>query len=166
MTASRPPCPPHGSQVKGLRRRHLPPGGPTLAGPLANRGRTNSPYSWSLRRARRPVDLLHHYGILHHYALLHGVGVCMADLVYRATFSLPADQAVVLSNVAKRMGCSQSAVVTALLEQVLPHLAQGLGEESPTSTPRRLRGESGREIRRVIAEALSDAVTYPPGDLF
>jgi hypothetical protein len=83
----------------------------------------------------------------------------MADPTYRTTLTIPADQAVLLNNLSRRIGCSQSAVVSVLLELVLPHLAFGLGDDAALDRPlRRLRGESGNEIRELIFDALRGVV--------
>lgn len=89
----------------------------------------------------------------------------MADGLYRASFSLPSDQAVILNNIAKRIGCSQSAIISVLLERVLPHLSVALQvDTSSTRVPRRMRGESAEEIRSLISDAMEDAVHQ--ADLF
>jgi hypothetical protein len=76
-------------------------------------------------------------------------------MFFKCSFTLPADQARILGNVAKRVGCSQSAVLQVLLEMSLPQLAAGLGEDvDPDTPPRRLTGPDGDLIRDCIMQAL------------
>lgn len=78
-----------------------------------------------------------------------------APMFWKCSFTLPADQAKILGNVAKRVGCSQSAVVQVLLELTLPRLAAGLGEDvDPDTPPRRLSGPDGDLIRDMLMQAL------------
>ena len=78
-------------------------------------------------------------------------------MFYKCSFTLPADQAKILANVAKRCGCSQSAVLQVLLELSLPRVAAGLGADvDPDMPPRRLSGPNGDLIRDMIMQALDD----------
>lgn len=82
----------------------------------------------------------------------------MAIPFYRATFTIPADQAKILSNVAKRLGASQSVVVSVLLEKFLPQLSVGLtGDPDQLAQGRRNRGPSGDMVRELIDRALDDS---------
>ena len=80
----------------------------------------------------------------------------MADGFARCSFTLPPDQAEMLSQVAKRVGASQSAVLSILLQETLPWLSTGLSEDAdPSVAARRLRGASVDVVRGLIQSGLS-----------
>jgi hypothetical protein len=91
----------------------------------------------------------------------------MALDAFRCTLTLPSDQAQLLSHCAKRMGVSQSAVVSCLLEGVLPRLALGLGADADPGTPTRRLVESTRSVlREEMREAVSRGSNLLQSDLF
>lgn len=79
-----------------------------------------------------------------------------ADGTYRVSLSLPALQAKLLNAVARRCGCSQSALVSILLEEPVEALASVLGDE-PARPPRRWSGPHIDDLRAIIREALAEA---------
>jgi hypothetical protein len=80
----------------------------------------------------------------------------MVDGFARCSFTLPPDQAQMLSHVAKRVGASQSAVLSILLQETLPWLSTGLPEDAdPALGARRLRGASVEAVRGLIQSGLS-----------
>lgn len=82
----------------------------------------------------------------------------MAIPFYRATFTIPADQAKILSNISKRLGASQSVVISVLLEKFLPELSLGLtGDPDQLVQGRRNRGPSATHVRQLIDRALDDS---------
>jgi len=79
----------------------------------------------------------------------------MSEPFYKASFSLPAGVATLLADVAKRAQCSQSAVLSVLLEETLPYLEAGLTVDAPAgSVPRRRNGSSGPVLRDLLSHAL------------
>lgn len=92
---------------------------------------------------------------------------------YRATFTLPAEMAVMLNGLAKRMRMSQSALLVLLLEEPLETLDRlasllpdqlpdgRLGADAPDQI-RRLRGASVDAIRAAVRDALEVADTLDP----
>lgn len=92
---------------------------------------------------------------------------------YRATFTLPAGMAVTLSQLAKRLRMSQSALLVLLLEEpleTLERLAALVPDKLPldaspadaSAQVRRLRGASADAIRTVVRDALSVADQLDP----
>ena len=75
---------------------------------------------------------------------------------YRATFSLPADLAVSINRVAGKLGISQSALLTELLNAPVTTLDQFLLSDPPPSRDTALRFTAGSrdEIRHRILAAL------------
>jgi hypothetical protein len=78
-------------------------------------------------------------------------------LCYRATFSLPAELARNINRLAKRMGVSQSALLTELLTEPIDAMC-GVIDEIPTAgaTPddvKRAKGKSIALIRDVVQQA-------------
>jgi len=97
----------------------------------------------------------------------------MAEPFYRASFTLPADIAVTLANVAKRAGCSQSAVLSVVLGDLLPYLSLGLDvSDADLGSARRFTGSSAPVLRDLLRQALqsgrahADAFGMPELDLF
>jgi hypothetical protein len=86
------------------------------------------------------------------------------DYFFKTSLSLPADLAVMLSNVAKRVGCSQSAVITVLLEEWLPTVSVGLAHFPGDAVARRFVGSSADDIRQVIAAAVQAGRSLGPPD--
>src|SRR5674476_1664911 len=85
----------------------------------------------------------------------------MSAQTYRSTFTLPAVQAVMLSDVAKRLGCSQSAVLSVLLSQTLKAVAAGLAANVHEGTvTRRLVGDSAGRTRDQILLALNEGKQF------
>lgn len=88
---------------------------------------------------------------------------------FRCSLTLPSDLALELSTVAKALGISQSSLVTHLLTSPLGRLAMYLSLASPVEVggaegaqrTLRLRGDSREQIRALIEQALSDAVSSP-----
>lgn len=81
----------------------------------------------------------------------------MPSTVSRSTFTLPSDQVAVLTNVARRLRVSQSALVSILLEDTLPHVAVGgRDDEDADGAPRRLIGGNISRIRDQVRQALRD----------
>lgn len=92
---------------------------------------------------------------------------------YRATFTLPAEMAVTLNRLAKRMRMSQSALLVLLLEEPLEtldrlaaflpdRLPDGTNPNVPAEQVRRLRGASGEAIRAAVRDALEVAESIDP----
>ena len=82
----------------------------------------------------------------------------MADGFARCSFTLPPDQVELLANVARRVGASQSAVLSVLLEDALPWVANGLGPDVGEDVgARRLRGASVEVVRGAVLGALGSA---------
>jgi hypothetical protein len=63
-----------------------------------------------------------------------------------------------LSNVAKRMGCSQSALLSVILGEYLPHLSVGLAVEvTVNGVTRRLVGAYADSLRETVRAAISES---------
>jgi hypothetical protein len=81
----------------------------------------------------------------------------------RVTMSLPAEVASNLRSVSKRLGVSNSALVSLLLAEPLAELAKLLAVSSPRgrratqAERRRLRGASIELIQKVVSEAIEAA---------
>lgn len=76
---------------------------------------------------------------------------------YRTSLSLPADLAVNLNLLSKRMGITQSALVAALLSEALPSLSRLLDAVPETDDPdsiRRFRGKSVEIVLDQVRELL------------
>ncbi len=81
----------------------------------------------------------------------------MAELFVRRTFTLPPDQAQILEHVARRVGASQSAVLSVLLSATLARVSTGLEADASAEVgARRLRGPSAAAVRDVVLEALGE----------
>jgi len=82
---------------------------------------------------------------------------------YRATFTLPAELAVGIATVAKRLGVSQSALLAEVLSEPMADLVRLVelmpppGEAATPETMRRLRGASVELIRQRVQEAQGEA---------
>lgn len=81
---------------------------------------------------------------------------------YRTSLSLPAELAIGLNQLAKSLGISQSALVTALLSQAVPDL-QALVDSVPEGfTPddpdvaKRFRGDSIDYVMRIVGNVLKE----------
>lgn len=77
---------------------------------------------------------------------------------FKTSLSLPADLAVGLNQLAKRLGISQSALVTALLSQAIPNL-QKLVDVAPSGPDnpdqiKRFRGQSIDFVMDAVKKAL------------
>lgn len=77
---------------------------------------------------------------------------------YRCTFTLPRDQAVLLANVAKRLGASQSSVLSILIEHPLALLGLGLGGDDidVERPPARINGPHSDQLREMVFQAIDD----------
>jgi hypothetical protein len=74
---------------------------------------------------------------------------------WRCSFTLPRDQAEVLSNVAKRVGCTQSFLLSVLLEESLPTVAVGVVDlDIQPGVARRAGGPFDDSMRTSISSAL------------
>lgn len=78
---------------------------------------------------------------------------------YRATFTLPAPLATDISRLAKRLGVSQSSLLTELLTDPIAAMCDvvdGIPQVGVTSEHiHRARGKSAALIKRAVAEALA-----------
>jgi len=84
----------------------------------------------------------------------------MSEPFYRATLSLPATLAKQLNECARRVGCSQSALVSILLDASLPDLIAGLDDTDASAvTARRMRGDGSPalvfEVRALLVAGRS-----------
>ena len=80
--------------------------------------------------------------------------------MYRTSLSLPADLAVQLNRVAKRLAVSQSALAQLVMEEPLRQLEgyiEMLPKEITNETASRFRGEAALRIRRAVRDALAIA---------
>lgn len=88
----------------------------------------------------------------------HGSKPSPRKTAYRTTLTLPADLATGLNRVAKKMGVSQSALVTALLSEAVPDLERllVLAPKSRTDADgiKRFRGASIDAITAAVAKTL------------
>jgi len=76
----------------------------------------------------------------------------------RCSFSLPPDQAELLANAARRLGSSQSALLSLLLEVALNPLVKGLGDHEDAVGPaRRWGGQHATALREVVFALLKRA---------
>jgi len=73
---------------------------------------------------------------------------------FRATFSLPADLAKAINFTARRLNCSQSALVTVLLTPQIAHLYGADFPEPGPDSPQRATGSQIDELRSRIQSAL------------
>ncbi len=61
-----------------------------------------------------------------------------------------------LSNLAKRLSCSQSALLSVILGETLPHISVGLTVEvTEGGITRRLVGDYAGELRTIVRDAIS-----------
>lgn len=76
----------------------------------------------------------------------------------RCSFSLPSDQAALLRNAAGRLGASQSALLSLLLEATLNPLLKGLaGQDDAEGPARRWGGQHATALRGVVYGVLKRA---------
>lgn len=95
----------------------------------------------------------------------------MSQAYFRTSLSLPSDQAQLLASCAKRLSCSQSSVVSILLDEFLPRLALGLGNDAAEAAAadtitRRFVGESASAIRDDVRQALREGSRMLQSDMF
>ena len=87
----------------------------------------------------------------------HDVGTAVRPVFYRATFSLPADLAKDISHLAKRLGVSQSAMLTELLTEpvaAMRAVIDAIPQVGVTSVDvKRARGKSVALIRDAVQQA-------------
>lgn len=86
-----------------------------------------------------------------------GLEIPPGTKTHRTSLSLPADLAVGLNNLAKRLGITQSALVTVLLSQAIPDLQKLVDLDTDTSdadSVRRFRGHSIDYIFDAVKRAL------------
>lgn len=78
---------------------------------------------------------------------------------YRVNLSLPADLATGISRLAKRMGITQSALVTVLLSEAVPDLEtliQSIPENPSPDAIKRFRGQSIDYVFEAVKTALKE----------
>jgi hypothetical protein len=94
-------------------------------------------------------------------------GLAMSSQSYRASFTLPREEATMLNSLAKRLGCSQSALLSVILGDTLPHLAQGLSiEVTQHGVTRRLVGDYADSLRAIVRDAISESRYLDQIELF
>lgn len=88
----------------------------------------------------------------------HGSKLPRKKTAFRTTLTLPADLATGLNRVAKKMGVSQSALVTSLLSEAVPDLERLLLLAPKAQTDadgiKRFRGASIDAINAAVQKAL------------
>lgn len=90
----------------------------------------------------------------------HKVSRKVTPSTSRCTFTIPSELAHDMSLVSRRFGCSQSALVSLLLEDPITQLAKlesvlaKTRLRSPSSGVQRLRGDSANQLRERLDEAL------------
>lgn len=86
---------------------------------------------------------------------------------FRCTFTLPIPLAKAISEVAKGLGISQSALLAQVLDQPMQDLVRLLALAPPSGSPpdaaRRWAGSSADLIRQRVQEALRAADVVDPG---
>ncbi len=76
-------------------------------------------------------------------------------LAKRCLYSLPPDQAQLLEHLAKRLGASQSALLSILLEATLGPLAAAMSNEPDVvGPPRRWNGQYAAAVRQSVMTLL------------